>query len=82
MNTTALVVFTFFIALGIYDAYVVYTKGVGTTVSRFLQGIGFKSPLMVFMFGAIMGHLFFYMDMPCQCPGPGQVEAHSEASGG
>lgn len=72
MTMTALVVFTFIIALGIYDAIVVFVKGkgsnIGQSVSRFLQRMGFDSPLFVFMFGAIMGHLFFYMSPECKCP--------------
>lgn len=66
METTPLVVFTLFIILGLYDAVAVYIRGgVKTSVSRFLERIGFKSPPFIFMMGLIMGHLFFALEPDC-----------------
>lgn len=80
MSITSLVVFTLFIILGLYDAFVVFYRGkgsnIGESVSRMLQRTGFRSPLFVFMFGLIMGHLFFYMKPECDCPA--EVSAKAE----
>lgn len=77
MSITALVVFTLFLILGLYDGFVVFWNGkgsnIGESVSRLLQRTGFKSPLFVFMFGLIMGHLFFYMQPECDCSVPIEV---------
>jgi hypothetical protein len=78
METTPLVVFTLFIILGLYDGFVVFYKGrgsyIGESVSRCLQRTGFKSPLFVFMMGAIMSHLFWYMSPECDCSSAPKTE--------
>lgn len=78
MTTTAMVVLAFMIGLGLYDVYAVGTaKGdVSTSVSRFVQKLGFKSPMFVLVFGILVGHWFFYMTPECDCPAPQKVEQH------
>lgn len=66
METTALVVTIGIIGLGIYDlVVVVLSKGVGTSVSRFLQRTAFKSPVVAFTFGFVCGHIFGYLAPEC-----------------
>lgn len=47
--------------LMIYDAWCVFVKGEGSSVSNFLINAGFKSPAMVGGFFFLAGHLFGYM---------------------
>lgn len=65
MTTTAIVILTAFIVLGIYDAYVVFSKGVGSSISRQLEKLGFKSPVAMLVIGIIIGHLWFAMEPEC-----------------
>ena len=67
MHPTAIVILSAFITLGIYDAYVVYTQGVGGSISRYLQKLGFRSPVAMLVIGIIIGHLWFSME-PEPCP--------------
>ena len=77
METTALVVTGFILALGIYDLIVVARGGVGTSVSRFLQRSAFKSPLVAFTFGFTCGHLFGYLKPECPpCDDKAAVEEY------
>lgn len=46
------------ITLGIVDMCFVLFRGTGSSVSNFLILAGFKSPVMVFAFGFVCGHLF------------------------
>lgn len=61
MNTTGILIVTVFIVLGIYDAIVVIRKGVGCSISRFLQRTALRSPVFTFCIGAVVGHIFGYM---------------------
>lgn len=67
METTAIVLLSAFIALGIFDAYVVWKEGVSSTISRALQRLGFRSPVAMLVIGMIIGHIFFAME-PEPCP--------------
>lgn len=58
MKTTGIVCTAVMIFLGIYDAIVVVRHGVGCSISRWIIETGHYSPLMVFMFGGLFGHLF------------------------
>ena len=51
------------IVLGIYDLILVTTQGTGSSISNFLILAGFKSPVLVFAFGFVAGHLFGYMKL-------------------
>jgi hypothetical protein len=68
MTTTGIVVTACFITLGIYDLIVVMRRGVGCSVSRFMQQAGFKSPIVSVVIGMLIGHFFMYM--PPECPPP------------
>lgn len=64
---TMLVCTTSIIGLGIYDLIMVvigFIKGtnIQTSVSRFMQRVGFSSPMFVFAVGFVCGHLFGYMN--------------------
>ncbi len=58
MPLTGLVVTILIICLGIYDLITVVVKGTGSSVSDFLIRTGFSSPMVVFTFGFVSGHLF------------------------
>jgi hypothetical protein len=62
-GTTPLVVTIGIIALGIYDLVVVLVSGTTSSVSDYLIRLGFASPLIVFAFGFVAGHLFSYMKL-------------------
>lgn len=51
------------ITLGIVDLFFVLFKGTGSSVSDFLIRAGFHSPVMVFAFGFVCGHLFGAMKL-------------------
>ncbi len=61
MTTTGLVIAIAITCLGIYDLYCVLIKGTGSSISNWLINAGFKSPVIVFVFGFLAGHLFGYM---------------------
>lgn len=61
MSWPALVFFVACIILGITDLGFCVFSGTGTSLSAFLVAHGFSSPVMVFAFGAVCGHLFWYM---------------------
>lgn len=60
MSTTALVTTAVIIILGIYDLVCV-VRGIDSSVSVFLVNVGFRSPMVVFAFGFVAGHLFGYL---------------------
>jgi len=63
MSLTGLILTIGIIVLGIYDLVVVLLNGTGSSVSDFLIRAGFKSPVLVFAFGFVCGHLFGYMKL-------------------
>ncbi len=65
MTKTGLVVTTGVIILGIYDLVAVAMGGVDSSVSRFLLGSAMQAPLIPFVFGFIMGHLFSRLYLVC-----------------
>ena len=78
MHLTNLVVFTLFLALALYDAFVVYFLGrssnISLSVSRALERLGLNSPIFVFVTGCLIGHLLFSMSTDCsQCLKPVEV---------
>lgn len=70
MPTTSIVVLSACIIVGIWDAIVVArSKGnIGSSVSRFLQKLGFRSPVFVLMVGIVLGHVWFEMEPENDCP--------------
>lgn len=69
MTTTSIIVLSACIVVGIWDAIVVArSKGnIGSSVSRFLQKLGFRSPVFVLMIGIVLGHVFFEMEPESDC---------------
>lgn len=61
MTLTAGVVIFTVVSLGLYDLLTIVITGKASSISIFLQSVGFKSPLVVFMFGFLMGHFFAYI---------------------
>ena len=73
MTLTAMVVTGSFIFLGIFDLIMVARKGVGSSVSRFLQRSALKSPVIAVALGFVLGHLLGYMAPECPEPPPEKV---------
>lgn len=74
MGTTEIIILAAFITLGIYDAWVVFSKGVGSSISRALEKLGFKSPIAMLVIGIIIGHLWFAMEPECpKCPDQNEI---------
>lgn len=63
MPLAGLLTTIFIIVFGIVDLCLVLFKGTGSSVSNFLILAGFKSPVVVFSFGFVAGHLFGYMTL-------------------
>lgn len=61
MSKAGLITTIFFTAFMIIDLFFVLFTGTGTSVSNFLVNVGFKSPMVVFGMGYLMGHLTGYM---------------------
>lgn len=62
LKVTGLILTIAVIALGIYDLVVVLCTGTGSSISQYLVNAGFKSPVLVFAFGFVAGHLFGNMN--------------------
>lgn len=62
------------IILGIVDLFFVLFKGTGSSVSDFLIRAGFHSPVMVFAFGFVCGHLFGMMKLRPDLATPDELE--------
>jgi hypothetical protein len=58
MSRTGLIITIGVIVLGIYDLVVVLFTGTGSSISQYLVNAGFRSPVIVFAFGFVAGHLF------------------------
>lgn len=58
MPLAGLILTIFVITLGIFDLVVVLIKGTGSSISQYLVSKSFSSPMMVFAFGFVAGHLF------------------------
>ncbi len=61
MTKARLITTILIITLGIVDLCLVVFGGTGSSVSNFLINLGFKSPVVVFTFGFVCGHLFGFM---------------------
>lgn len=66
MTLTAKIITATVIALGIYDLWAVSTGGVESSISRFMQDVGFNAPFVILVFGYLAGHFWGYM--PPVCP--------------
>lgn len=61
MSLTGIVVCGLLITAALYDLVVVCKNGVGCSVSRLFQRVGFRSPVFVFVVGALCGHFWIPM---------------------
>jgi hypothetical protein len=61
MSLTGIIITGILITIALYDLVVVVKHGVGCSVSRFMQKVGFRSPIFSFVTGAIIGHFWLYM---------------------
>lgn len=66
MNPTALVVFVLFIIAGLWDLWCVVRKGTASSISAFIIRTTHLSPVITFVMGVIIGHLFFSMHVVCK----------------
>ena len=66
MTLTAKIITGIVIALGIYDLWAVIFGGMDSTISHYLQVVGFRAPVIVFAFGYIAGHIWGFF--PPTCP--------------
>lgn len=61
MSKAGLVTTICITTLMIIDLFFVLFGGTGSSVSNFMINVGFKSPMVVFGMGYLMGHLTGYM---------------------
>lgn len=61
MGYAPLIVFILLIIAGMIDLGFVIFGGTGSSISNFLIEIGPKAPFTYFVFGVVVGHLFFSM---------------------
>lgn len=61
MSLTGLFVTIGVIVSGIFDLAMVAIRGTGSSISDFLKRASHKSPLIVFVFGFVAGHLWGVM---------------------
>lgn len=62
MHIALLVAFIFFLALGLFDLYLVIRKGTGSSISNAFVNLGMgRGRFSIFALGTCVGHLFFYM---------------------
>lgn len=61
MKRTPLIVFILLIVAGMYDMGMVVFSGVPSSISQFIVNTTHVSPLMAFVWGTVIGHLFFGM---------------------
>jgi presenilin-like A22 family membrane protease len=61
MTTTAFFVTVCMIVIAIYDAISVYRTGLPSSISKYMQRMGFQAPAFTFALGFLAGHFFGYM---------------------
>lgn len=61
MSLAGLITTIMITTLMLFDLWCVLFRGTGSSVSNFLILAGFKSPVLVFGMGYLMGHLTGYM---------------------
>ena len=61
MNLTVLVLLVTAIFLAVYDVYIIVKKGKSESISAHVIRGSHKYPLMVLLFGILLGHLFWSM---------------------
>ena len=61
MNLTIMIIIATAIFLVIFDVYIIAKKGKQESISAHIIRGSFKYPLVVLLFGMLLGHLFFNM---------------------
>lgn len=61
MNITTLFILVTFAAIFIFDAYIIIAKGKQESISSHIIRGSKKYPLLVLLFGIVLGHLFWSM---------------------
>ena len=61
MNLTIMIIIATAIFLVIFDVYIIAKKGKQESISAHIIRGSFKYPLVVLLFGMLLGHLFFSM---------------------
>jgi len=59
---TEIFVFSIIVIIIVFDVYVINKKGRYHSVSAFLIRAAYKYPMIPFLMGYVMGHLFWVMD--------------------
>jgi len=62
MNLTVLIIVTTAIFLAIFDVYIIAKKGKQESISAHIIRGSKKYPLVVLLFGILLGHLFWSMN--------------------
>jgi len=73
MSATIIVLICAGLLLILYDVYIIYKEGKHESISAYIIRGGKKYPLMVLLFGMLLGHLFWsmntadvYKDLDCK----------------
>jgi len=61
MNTTIVFIFATIIAIIIFDIVIIAKKGKYESISAHVIRASYKYPLIVLLFGIVLGHLFWSM---------------------
>jgi len=61
MNTTLLFIIVIFLSMGAFDVYIIMKKGKSESISAHVIRGSKKYPLVVLLFGMLLGHLFWSM---------------------
>jgi len=61
MNLTVGILLVVGIFLAIYDVYIIFKKGKHESISAHIIRGSYKYPLVVLLFGILLGHLFWSM---------------------
>lgn len=61
MNTTVIFIFIVIAAIAIFDVWVIWKKGKHESISAHIIRSSKQYPLIVLLFGIVLGHLFWSM---------------------
>ena len=62
MSITAIIILATAIFLAVFDVYIIYAKGKQESISAYIIRGSKKYPLIVLLFGILLGHLFWSMN--------------------
>lgn len=61
MNTTIIFIVVIVLAIAVFDVYIIASKGKYESISAHIIRLSKKAPLLVLIFGIVLGHLFWSM---------------------